>query len=159
MGFGLVNWIYWTLIDCNYSAVASSHTLQLTTGCTKLSQSAVSSPVVAWWWIPTISLCFHAHVLAGDCHTTNSLLQLSSMDHTEKTLLLSCCIHCYVCVCWDAHVITTQPLPSNGRCLQSHCLAMAVVYLFIWWLLPSSGSAWHNIKVYCITLNIRRPWI
>jgi hypothetical protein len=32
----------------NYSAVANSHILQFTTVCTKSSQSAVSSPVVAW---------------------------------------------------------------------------------------------------------------
>jgi hypothetical protein len=29
--------------------------------------------------------------------------------------------------CWGSHEIATQPLPSNGRCFQSHYLAMAVV--------------------------------
>jgi hypothetical protein len=32
----------------NYSAIANSHTLQFTTTRTKSSQSAVSSPVLAW---------------------------------------------------------------------------------------------------------------
>jgi hypothetical protein len=31
----------------NYSAIANSHTQQFATACTKYSQSAVSSPVVA----------------------------------------------------------------------------------------------------------------
>jgi hypothetical protein len=32
----------------NYSAVTNSHTIQFTMACTKSSQSAVSSPVIAW---------------------------------------------------------------------------------------------------------------
>jgi hypothetical protein len=32
----------------NYSAITNSHTLQFTRARTKSSQSAVSSPVVAW---------------------------------------------------------------------------------------------------------------
>jgi hypothetical protein len=38
----------------------------------------------------------------------------------QKTPFLWCCIHCCVRVSWDAHVIATQPLPSNNCCLQSH---------------------------------------
>jgi hypothetical protein len=41
------NWMYGTLTDRNYK-VLYSHTLQFTTARTKASQSAVSSPVVAW---------------------------------------------------------------------------------------------------------------
>jgi superfamily I DNA and RNA helicase len=36
------------VITNNYSAIANSHTLQLTTARTKSSQSAVSSLVVVW---------------------------------------------------------------------------------------------------------------
>jgi hypothetical protein len=36
-------------------------------------------------------------------------------------LLLHCCIR----VSWGNHVITTEQLPSNSRCLQSHYLATA----------------------------------
>jgi hypothetical protein len=32
----------------NYSAIVNSHILQFTTACTKSSQSAVPSPIVAW---------------------------------------------------------------------------------------------------------------
>lgn len=43
-------------------------------------------------------------------------------------------------------MITTQPLPSNCRCLQSHYLATVVVYLPLLLSLPSRGSTCHNIK-------------
>jgi hypothetical protein len=51
MGFGLV--IEYTdhlqiVTTSNYSAITNPHTMQFTTACTKSSQSAVSSPVVAW---------------------------------------------------------------------------------------------------------------
>jgi hypothetical protein len=50
-GFGLVIGFIDHLqivTTCNYSAIASTHTLQFITTRTKSSQSAVSSPVVAW---------------------------------------------------------------------------------------------------------------
>jgi hypothetical protein len=47
-------------------------------------------------------------------------------DRTENAVLLLQC-DCCVRVCWGVHVIATQPLPSNGRCLQSHYLATALV--------------------------------
>jgi hypothetical protein len=52
-GFGLVirfiARIYTQLgTTSNYSAIANSHTLQFTTACTKPSQSALSSRVIAW---------------------------------------------------------------------------------------------------------------
>jgi hypothetical protein len=50
-----------------------------------------------------------------------------SVRTAQKTSFLCCCFHCCVRVCWDAHVIATQPLPSNGHCLQSHYLATAIV--------------------------------
>jgi hypothetical protein len=71
---------YLQIMTSNYSAIANLHTLQFTTARTKSSQSAVSSSVVTWWRLPTISsasmLTFSP---AGDCPTTNSLLQLSSL--------------------------------------------------------------------------------
>jgi hypothetical protein len=51
MGFGLVIGFIANLqivTTSNYSAIANSHTLQFTTACTKSSQSAVSSLIVAW---------------------------------------------------------------------------------------------------------------
>jgi hypothetical protein len=56
MGFGLVVGfieILQIVTASNYSAIANSHTLQFTIACTKPSQSAVSSPVVTWEWVPT----------------------------------------------------------------------------------------------------------
>jgi hypothetical protein len=51
MGFGLVIVFIEHLqivTTSSYSAIANSHTLQFTPARTKSSQSAVSSPVVAW---------------------------------------------------------------------------------------------------------------
>jgi hypothetical protein len=51
MGLGLVIGFIAHLqfgITSNHSAITDSHTLQFTTACIKSSQSAVSSPVVAW---------------------------------------------------------------------------------------------------------------
>jgi hypothetical protein len=49
-GVSISHQIYWTLKNIlttsNSNAIIKSHTLQLTTACTKSSQSAVSSPVV-----------------------------------------------------------------------------------------------------------------
>jgi hypothetical protein len=61
----------------------------------------------------------------------------------------NCCFQ----VCWDDHVIGTEPLASNGSWLQSHYLAKTVIELFISWSLPSKGSLWHIIIV---MLKIRR---
>jgi hypothetical protein len=117
----------------NYSAFINLHTLQLTTERTKPSQYAVSSLVVAWWQVLTMSSASMLTFLpAGDCPTTNpTLLQLSCLqhigtDHTENTVpLLLLPLLCRVS--WDVHVIATQPLPSNGRSLESHYLATAFV--------------------------------
>jgi hypothetical protein len=65
------NWMYWPLTDRNYSAIANSHTLQFTTTHIKSFQSAVSSPAVAWWRIPTISSASVLTFLPTcDCSTT-----------------------------------------------------------------------------------------
>jgi hypothetical protein len=56
----------------NYSAVTNSNTLQFTTGHTKSSHSAVSSPVFAWWWITTMfSASILMFLLSGDCPRTD----------------------------------------------------------------------------------------
>jgi hypothetical protein len=59
------------------SAIANFHTLQFTTARTKSFQSAVPSPVVAWWRISTMYSSFVLRILsAGDCATTGSLFRL-----------------------------------------------------------------------------------
>jgi hypothetical protein len=77
----------------NNSAIANSHTLQFTTAGTNSSQFAVSSPIVAWRRIPTMSSVSGLTFLpVGDYLTTNSLLQV-----TVPLLLLNC-IPCLVLV-------------------------------------------------------------
>jgi hypothetical protein len=76
MGFGLV--IGFTehlqiVTTSHYSAIANSHTLQFTTARIKSSQSVVSSQVVAWLRIPTMSsVSVLTFLPSDDCLTTNS---------------------------------------------------------------------------------------
>jgi hypothetical protein len=60
-------------------------------------------------------------------HCSNSPAYNKPARTAQKIPFLCYCIHCCVPVCWDTHVMATQSLPSNGRCLQSHYLATAVV--------------------------------
>jgi hypothetical protein len=72
-GFGLVIGFIEHLqivTKSNYRAIANSHTQQSTTAL----QSAVSSPVVAWWRIPTMSFAsVFTFTPAGYCLITNLL--------------------------------------------------------------------------------------
>jgi hypothetical protein len=43
-----------------------------------------------------------------------------------------------------------RQLPINGRCLQNHYLATAVVQLLTLRSLPSNGSTCHNISDQCL---------
>jgi hypothetical protein len=64
MGFGLVSGFI-------------GHLQNVTTVHIQSSQFAMSSPVITWWQIPTMSSASVLTFLpAGDCLTTNSLLQL-----------------------------------------------------------------------------------
>jgi hypothetical protein len=47
------------------------------------------------------------------------------MDRTDNTVHLLLCT-CCVRVCWGAHLVATETLPSNDSYLQSHYLATAV---------------------------------
>jgi hypothetical protein len=65
----------------NYSAIANSH---FATACTKSSQFDVSSPVVAWWRIPTMSsVSVLTFLPAGFTHTTQASGKIS---HTSKSV-------------------------------------------------------------------------
>jgi hypothetical protein len=101
-----------TLSNC--SAITNSHNVQFTTARIKSSQSAVSTPVVAWW---RLLFCLPSYRLAT---VPQLIIAPISAWAAQKTSMLCCRIHCCVRVCWDAHVIVTHPSPSNGRCLQSH---------------------------------------
>jgi hypothetical protein len=63
----------------NYDSLTELHTpkITVTTAHMKSSQFAMSSPVVAWWRIPTMSSASVITFLpAGYCLRTNSLIQL-----------------------------------------------------------------------------------
>jgi hypothetical protein len=68
------------VIPSNYSVIAHPHTLQSTTARSKSSESALSSPVIAWLWIPTISSHSLLNFLStGDRPTTDYTLDFSSL--------------------------------------------------------------------------------
>jgi hypothetical protein len=61
----------------NYDSLTELHTpkITVTTAYIKSSQFAMSSPVVAWWQIPTMSsTSMLTFLLASNCLTTNSAL-------------------------------------------------------------------------------------
>jgi hypothetical protein len=79
---------------------------------------------------------------AGDCLTTNSLLQLLTLSTISLTVLLLTSQHkqhrkhCFI--------IVVQLLPWNHVCLQSRYSVKAVTYLLISWSLPSNRSTCQN---------------
>jgi hypothetical protein len=103
------------------------YNLQFTIICIEPSQSAVPSQVVAWWRISTLSSAFLFTFLPiyrhGHCIEDRSAAR----------------------VCWDAYIIASQILPTNGHCLESHYLATVVVQLLISRSLSSNGSKCHNM--------------
>jgi hypothetical protein len=128
----------------NYNAIANSHILQLTTVfsvCRALTSRCLETD-------PNNFLCFHAHVFTGWCLSiTRSLLQLTNpqaCDHLTPTCYSSHCrfktLNSRVIAAAPRFMASTRtaqktpltavillllecvlrPLPSNGRCLQSH---------------------------------------
>jgi hypothetical protein len=167
MGFGLViGYVKHLQIvtTSNFSAIANSHALQFTTARTKSPQTAVSSPVVAWWRLST------ADIPLPLGSQTVPVPQLSA-SHSHSSQRLNCSKQLTSFHCTPLHSLTqlgwsndialerickkTQlptmlvarvPLPSNGSSgdpyLRSCCLAMVVV-TFVSRSLPSNGSMWH----------------
>jgi hypothetical protein len=102
----------------NYSAIANSHTLQFTTVRTSflsllcLHQSlpgdgSQQRPLLSY------SHSYRLATVAQLTHCSNCPAYNISARITHKTPFLCCCIYCWVRVCWDAHLIAIQPLPSN----------------------------------------------
>jgi hypothetical protein len=128
-----------------YLTLANSHNLQFTTSHTKSSQSPVPLPV-------DISLLLGSRPrrLAAISHQPNLLTAISRL----KTLFLMANGPRYIALAGTTQrtppptgLTLLRPLSSNGCCLQSHYLPVAVVWLLISWLLPSNWSACHNIVV------------
>jgi hypothetical protein len=94
MGFGLV--IQFTehlqiAATINYSVVANSFTLQFTAVRTKFTQTAVSSAVISWWRILTMSYV-HVYVIAEWLLSHSYQLQLYDLKvwgSSQNSLLLS----------------------------------------------------------------------
>jgi hypothetical protein len=71
-----------------YCSLIQLITIQITIGHTRSSQPSVSLAVVALWWIPTMSSASVLTFLpAGDCLTTNSLLQMSTPNWLSLTVM------------------------------------------------------------------------
>jgi hypothetical protein len=76
-------------------------------------------------------------------HSSTSCLVTCWHGPQTKTISLSQRNYC-ICTCWATHVVTTQPLLINDRCLKSHYLATADVYLLISRSFPSSFPKCQN---------------
>jgi hypothetical protein len=66
----------------NYYSLTELHAPKITVTIAHIKsiQFAMSSPVIAWWQIPTMSSAsMLMFLLAGDCHTAHSFLQLSTV--------------------------------------------------------------------------------
>jgi hypothetical protein len=133
---------------CNYNILSNSRTLFLTTAHTKTYQFVMSSPVFAWWRVPTMSSASMLTFLpAGDCLTTNSLFQLSILNYLGLGLglILRSKVSRSVClgIKHPSGLTTGFLLPSDncgfvdvGRCLWRE--DGSVVYNCCW---PSSEQS------------------
>jgi hypothetical protein len=126
--FHVIEWL-WTRFGLVIRFVTCYYPSQIIIQHTMSSQPALSSAVIAWQWIPTVSSAFMLMFLAaGDCLTTNSLLQLSTLSSVNWLTLLSV-LH-----------ITSQHGPQRKHrsvvavsscCTRSCYLVMSDVYLLI----------------------------
>jgi hypothetical protein len=110
-----------SLCACNYRAIANSlHYVLSLRSLLCLHQSLLGDRSQQCllhlcshsYWVVTVPQLTHC----SNCPAYNILAQTAQ----KKNTFLCCCIHCCVHVCLDVHMITTQPLPSNGRCLQNN---------------------------------------
>jgi hypothetical protein len=117
-------------------------------------------------WVCFSCICFASH---------SSSVRIAHVACYWQFLLL-CCVR----VCWGDHVIGTEPLSSNGCCLQSNSLAEGVSAGFTvlalrkpwkcivgWWYNPMHFSYSllfcvshyiHFLVLYCVTLKMCSVW-
>jgi hypothetical protein len=123
-GVWIGNWIYWTLTTTsNCSVVTNSHTLQLTTACTKVfsaccvftsllvvASSGGLSPLSGFQSVPGLNPWLTTHLPTNSFHSTNWL------TNSSLTVLLISSLH-------GPHrkhrssVAVYGLMPSNGCCL------------------------------------------
>jgi hypothetical protein len=97
----------------NYDSLTELRTpkITVTTAHMKSSQFAMSSPVIACWWIPTTSSAsVLTFISAGDCLTTSSLLELLTLNWPQLTLTN--------CPAYNILARTTQKTPFLYCCFQ-----------------------------------------
>jgi hypothetical protein len=128
----------------SHGAIANSRTLQFTTARTALSVCCVVTSRCLVMNPTMSSASVLTFLPAGDCPTTNSLLQLSCEQHlgTDRReniiplLLFNCCL--------VDHTVNTIPLLLCVGC----CLATAAVQSPISRSPPSNGSTCNNMTSY-----------
>jgi hypothetical protein len=113
-----------------YGSLPELHTQKstVTTAHTESSQFVLSSTVVAWWRIPTMSSAsVFTFLPTGQCLTNNCSAHNISARTTKKTPFLYCCLY-----------------------LRSPYSVKAVVFLLISWSLPNNWSTCHNIYIHVV---------
>jgi hypothetical protein len=143
----LINaWLHFTFHYCTNTLV-STVTFSL-----PLLGSGFQRRTFSFLWIPELSPGLSYQLLTVIAHNdwTSAVLWLVlhiTSRHGPRSK--HCCPHlphCCVRVCWGDHVIATEPLPSNGPCLQSHSVTTAVSAGFA--ILP-----WADMPQYCNCLT------
>jgi hypothetical protein len=110
----------------NYDSLTELHTPKITiiTAHIKYPPFALSSLVVAWWRISTMSSAFLLTFLrVGDCLTTNSLLKLSTVDWLSLAVLLITTRHGPYRKLRSS-VCCLKPLLSNGCSITAFSLSL-----------------------------------
>jgi hypothetical protein len=136
--------------------MANSHNQRFAAARTKSSQCIVSSPVVAWYRLPTGTVPvpqLPASNSNGSQRLNRSNPLISSLTN-QLTPLHSTALHSINelnsvgRVTVSERTIQKTPLPTvPALLLAGCCLATAVVSLFVSRSLPNKGSICHNIKL------------
>jgi hypothetical protein len=105
-----------------YNAIANLHNLQFTTSRTMSSHSAVSSPLVTWWRIPTMSSASMLVFLR--------LPNVSQLTHCSKCSVnnISARTAQKTQFCVAVFIVAFASVGIPTWSLLNHCLGTAVVY-------------------------------
>jgi hypothetical protein len=130
-------------IYCTYTT--RYYTSQITIRYTRSFQPAMSTLVVTWWLIPTMSFASVLTFLqAGDCPTTDSLLNCRlSTDWLTLTVLLKTPRH--IQLRKYRPLLLIPIVACKHVCLWSRYTETAAIWLLISRSLLSNGSTFHSI--------------
>jgi hypothetical protein len=123
--------------------------------CLAFFQPAVSSPAVPWQRLLRVEI-LQLHALRSSLHRPSYRTHLNSQltYHTEITpfpLLESHCCIIKKPISSNRNVFT-EPLPRNGRCLQSHCLATGICSTLLSCVSVTIDGVWIGDSIYLHTL-------